>query len=225
MEPAQHQPHGCGVHLAGVDALCRLERAQLAGLPRFQPLAPRSPTIPGQATLSGWQRWVKSWCLDFVFNLRHCIGMCRADRLDTDKLPERASTRPPNYAGNRQSGRRLQLRTQKLTGDLDLRFGKLTDERIAAHPLRYSCGFPGPRAICWLRPARRKPEHDLGLGVYAHHNEETRFQLGIRRAERFLLLLALAGWCWRPAPLALMVAYILVAQLRYDDRGGTRGLR
>ena len=32
----------------------------------FEPLAPRLATDPGESANPGWERWVKSWCLDFV---------------------------------------------------------------------------------------------------------------------------------------------------------------
>jgi len=32
----------------------------------FEPLAPRLATDPGEIPHTGWERWVKSWCLDFV---------------------------------------------------------------------------------------------------------------------------------------------------------------
>jgi len=32
----------------------------------FQPLAPRLANDPGEDSYPGWQRWVKTWCLDFV---------------------------------------------------------------------------------------------------------------------------------------------------------------
>jgi hypothetical protein len=32
----------------------------------FEPLAPRYATDPGEPINPGWQRWMKTWCLDFV---------------------------------------------------------------------------------------------------------------------------------------------------------------
>ena len=64
----------------------------------FEPLAPRYAIDPGRADPHpGWERWVKSWCLDFV-STYDIYWNVPGDALDLTKLPSRAFDSPAQYA-------------------------------------------------------------------------------------------------------------------------------
>ncbi len=63
----------------------------------FQPLAPRLAIDPGENPHLGWERWVKSWCLDFV-STYDIYWNVPGDTLDVGKLPSRAFDSPAQYA-------------------------------------------------------------------------------------------------------------------------------
>jgi hypothetical protein len=132
----------------------------------FQPLAPRLATDPGEPTHPGWERWVKSWCLDFV-STYEIYWNVPGDVLDVSKLPSRAFDSPAQYAETAAVAADYNAGLT-LTPALDARFGKLADERHAAHPLRSGvwpiCGCARASRTCpstWTggstRATTRKP--------------------------------------------------------------------
>jgi hypothetical protein len=175
----------------------------------FQPLAPRLATDPGEDLHLGWERWVKSWCLDFV-STYDIYWNVPGDVLDVSKLPSRAFDSPAQHAETAAVVADYNLK-QELTPEIDARFGKLADERRAAHPLRTALWLPlGRMADMWLRPRVENLPIDLDWWVYAHHNAETRFSWAYAGLNALYLLLAIAGLCLRPRFWRPMLAYLLL---------------
>jgi Dolichyl-phosphate-mannose-protein mannosyltransferase len=175
----------------------------------IQPLAPRYATDPGETTYPGWQRWVKTWCLDFV-STYEVYWPVPGSPLDLTKLPSRAFDSPAQYAETAALAADLNQETD-ITPELDARFERLAEERIAAHPLRYYGWLPlGRMADMWLRPRVDNLPIDLDWWVYAHHNAETRFSWFYAALNAFYLLLAIAGLCARPRFWPWMLAYIVL---------------
>ena len=178
----------------------------------FQPLAPRYANDPGQQTYPGWQRWVKTWSLDFVSTYDVYWEVPGAP-LDLAKLPSRAFDSPAQYEETAALAADYNDRdnAKDIVPDVDARFGKLADERIAAHPLRYYLWLPlGRVADMGLRPRVENMDIDLDWWVYAHHNAETRFSWAYAGLNALYLLLALAGLGLRPRFWPWMVAYIVL---------------
>jgi hypothetical protein len=175
----------------------------------FEPLAPRLATDPGEEPHTGWERWVKSWCLDFV-STYYVYWNVPGDILDMAKLPARAFDSPAQYAETAALAEDYNA-SQTLTPQLDARFGKLADERIAAHPLRSYLWLPLGRVVdMWLRPRVENLPIDLDWWVYAHHRAETRFSWAYAGLNAIYLLLGIAGLCLRPRFWRPMLAYMLL---------------
>ena len=175
----------------------------------FEPLAPRYANDPGQPAFPGWERWVKSWCLDYVSTYDIWWNV-PGDRLDVAKLPSRAFDSPAQYAETAALADDYN-EDQVLTPELDARFAKLAEERIAAHPLRYYVWLPmGRVADMWLRPRVENLNIDLDWWVYAHHYAETRFSWACVSLNALYLLLGFAGLCLRPRFWRAMLAYMLL---------------
>jgi hypothetical protein len=175
----------------------------------FQPLAPRLATDPGEDLHLGWERWVKSWCLDFIstYNIYWNVP---GDVLDVGTLPSRAFDTQAQYAETAALAADYNLKLV-LTPALDARFGKLADERRAAHPLRSALWLPlGRMADMWLRPRVENLPIDLDWWVYAHHNDETRFSWAYAALNALYLLLGIAGLCLRPRFWRPMLAYLVL---------------
>jgi hypothetical protein len=178
----------------------------------FQPLAPRYANDPGQETYPGWQRWVKTWSLDFVSTYEVYWEVPGAP-LDLAKLPSRAFDSPAQYEETAALAADYNDRdnAKDIVPDVDARFGHLADERIAAHPLRYYLWLPlGRVADMWMRPRVENMDIDLDWWVYAHHRAETRFSWACAGLNALYLLLALAGFCLRPRFWPWMVAYMVL---------------
>jgi hypothetical protein len=175
----------------------------------FEPLAPRLATDPGEDTHPGWERWVKTWCLDFV-STYDVYWNVPGSPLDLSQLPSRAFDSPAQYAATAALAADYNA-NQQLTPEFDARFGKLADERIAAHPLRFYVWLPlGRMADMWLRPRVENLPIDLDWWVYAHHNAETLFGWSYAALNALYLLLGVAGLCLRPRFWAPMLAYMLL---------------
>jgi hypothetical protein len=172
----------------------------------FEPLAPRLATDPGEDLHLGWERWVKSWCLDFA-STYEIYWSVPGDALDMSKLPSRAFDSPAQHAETAALAADYNA-SLDITPALDARFGKLAGERIAVHPLRSALWLPlGRMADMWLRPRIENLPVDLDWWNYKRHHAETRFSWAYAGLNAVYLLLGFAGLClwprfWRP-----MLAY------------------
>ncbi len=178
----------------------------------FQPLAPRYAQDPGEETYPGWQRWVKTWCLDFVSTYQ-VYWPVPGSPLYLDDLPSRAFDSSAQYAETAALASEYNNRDNAadLLPDVDAGFGKLAGERIAANPLRYYLWLPvGRVGDMWLRPRIENLNIDLDWWVYGHHRAETRFSWAYAALNLLYLLLAAIGLLRRPRFWKAMLAYILL---------------
>jgi hypothetical protein len=176
----------------------------------FEPLAPRYATDPGENTYPGWQRWVKSWCLDFV-STYDVYWNVPGGPLDLAKLPSRAFDSPAQYAETVELAQAYDDNGQDISADLDARFARLAEERVKAHPLRSYLWLPlGRMADMWFRPRVENLPIDLDWWVYAHHNEETVFSWFYAWLNAVYLLLGLAGLWMHPKYWPWMLAYMVM---------------
>jgi hypothetical protein len=159
----------------------------------MEPLAPRMATDPGDSTNPGWERWVKSWCLDFI-STYEIYWNVPGDKLDVSELPNRAFDTPAEYAETAALAEDYNSHGMQLTPGIDAGFERLAEERIAAHPWRYYVWLPlGRVADMWLRPRVDNLPIDLDWWVYEHHHEETEFSWAYAGLNALYLLLAIAG--------------------------------
>ena len=176
----------------------------------FQPLAPRLANDPGEDTHPGWERWTKTWCLDFVSTYEIYWNVPNAP-LDIAKLPSRAFDSPAQYAQTAALAADYNRNGYDLTPEIDARFASLAAQRVAAHPLRYYLWLPlGRVADMGLRPRVENLNIDLDWWVYSHHNDETRFSWEYAGLNALYLVLAAAGLCMRPRFWQAMLAYMLM---------------
>jgi hypothetical protein len=175
-----------------------------------QPLAPRYATDPGEDTYPGWQRWMKTWCLDFV-STYDVYWNVPGSPLDLTKLPSRTFDSPEQYAETAALAKDYEANGEDLSLALDERFAQLAAERIQAHPLRYYLWLPiGRVADMWLRPRVENLPIDLDWWVYSHHYTETRFSWFYVGLNAFYLLLGFAGLLMRPRLWLCMLAYMIL---------------
>jgi 4-amino-4-deoxy-L-arabinose transferase-like glycosyltransferase len=117
----------------------------------FQPLAPRYATEADELVLRGFNRWVKTWIIDYV-SVQEIYWSVPGVNIDAGKLPSRAVENPFERDAT------LAVITdynqeQDIDADLDARFTELAVERIRNHPVRYYVVLPTLRiADMWLRP-------------------------------------------------------------------------
>jgi len=118
---------------------------------RFEPLAPRYANAPDEFFPLGFNRWVRTWMVDYV-SVEEIYWAVPGNSLDASRLPARAFDSP---AQQEETEQLLDDYNDKLhvTPELDVRFDKLAADRIHAAPVRYYIWLPLARiADMWLRP-------------------------------------------------------------------------
>ncbi len=176
----------------------------------FEPLAPRLATDPGESSNPGWERWVKSWCLDFI-STYEIYWNVPGDKLNVSELPSRAFDSPAQYDETAAVAGDYNNHGMDLTPEIDARFERLAEERIAADPARSYVWLPlGRVADMWLRPRVENLPIDLDWWVYAHHHAETEFSWGYAGLNALYLILGIAGLCLRPRFWGALMAYMLL---------------
>ena len=120
----------------------------------FQPLAPRYANNPWEFVPMGFNRWIKTWLVDYV-SVDDVYWPVPGEPLDITKLPPRAF----DSANQRAATEHLFAAYNatgpfcRMTPDLDAQFASLAEERIHHAPLRYYLLLPMARlADMWLRP-------------------------------------------------------------------------
>jgi hypothetical protein len=117
----------------------------------FQPLAPRYANNADELVPRGFNRWVKTWIVDYA-SVEEIYWNVTGDRIDPEKLPSRAIENP----GEKDATLAVIAdynESQDMTPELDARFGQIAADRIRARPIRYYVVLPLLRvADMWLRP-------------------------------------------------------------------------
>ena len=180
-----------------------------------QPLAPRYANDPGEEVPFGFQRWFRTWAVDYKAS--YDIYWNYDDtRMRLEDLPTRAF----DSEAQKEQTRELFERYNKVvsaTPEFDAEFARLAAERIARHPLRYYVLLPVAReADMWLRPrleltrmpvdwwaVRAHPWKSAGEIVYALWNA-TYLALAVVG----LLLWRRRGWDGRAAMAYAMVGFV-----------------
>jgi 4-amino-4-deoxy-L-arabinose transferase-like glycosyltransferase len=120
-------------------------------LHEFQPLAPRYANEENAFVPMGFNRWVKTWIVDYA-SVEDIYWAVPGNTVEAEKLPFRAFDSP----GQREQTMQLledYNDALHVTPDLDARFAALAAERVQHFRLRYYVGLPLMRiADMWLRP-------------------------------------------------------------------------
>ena len=117
----------------------------------FQPLAPRYATDPGQLINLGFQRWFRTWGVEFA-STDNVYWNYDGSPLQIADLPNRAFDSNTQYLETESLLDDYNV-TMKPTKALDDRFEKIAEERIQVDPLRYYLAMPVARVLDMaLRP-------------------------------------------------------------------------
>ena len=118
---------------------------------KFQPLAPRYANTPEDFVPHGFNRWTKTWIVDYV-STEELYWEEPGEEMDFDKLPERAFDSQQQFDTTQQVFDDYNA-NHEIDADLDARFEALARERIQRSKFRYYVRLPLLRmADMWLRP-------------------------------------------------------------------------
>jgi 4-amino-4-deoxy-L-arabinose transferase-like glycosyltransferase len=118
---------------------------------RFQPLAPRYANEENEFVPVGFNRWVKTWIIDYS-SVEEVYWQVPGQQVDPKKLPNRA------FDSALQRHETLQTVEDynsplHVSPELDAEFGRLASERVKHAPFRYYLWLPVLRIVdMWLRP-------------------------------------------------------------------------
>jgi len=138
----------------------------------FQPLAPRSATDPGEEVTAGFNRWYRTWAIDYASTEEVYWNYDNAD-ISIGDLPTRAFDSQQQYN-----------QTRALLADygnadnanpvLDARFEAIAEQRIHADPLRYYLALPVARLLnMTLRPRTEMMSVSLDWWKFREHPRQT----------------------------------------------------
>jgi 4-amino-4-deoxy-L-arabinose transferase-like glycosyltransferase len=120
-------------------------------LHEFQPLAPRYANEENAFVPMGFNRWVKTWIVDYA-SVEDIYWAVPGNAVEAEKLPSRAFDSPEQQEQTTQLLEDYNS-TLHVTPDLDARFAALAADRVHHSPLRYYVVLPLIRiADMWLRP-------------------------------------------------------------------------
>src|SRR5215475_12267806 len=162
---------------------------------RFEPLAPRYANAPGEFVPTGFNRWMRTWCVEFI-STNNVYWKVSADtpgeEVNFDDIPARAF----DSAEQKQETRELvgnYNQSQLLTPELDRGFAQLARERIQHSPLRYYLWVPFLRvADMWMRPRTEMLNLDLDWWKF-NDVSESLMSLGLALLNAFYLFWAAIG--------------------------------
>lgn len=175
----------------------------------FQPLAPRYAVDPGESTTPGFNRWVKTVCVDLTCT-SDVYWNADTDMIGIGTLPARAFDSSDQYNRTRQLLDEYN-RTTTVTPQLDASFDSLASQRIYDHPFRYYVGLPLARlADMWLRPRTENLWIELRWWQFDRHESETEFAFAYAVLNCAYLFAALIGFLKRPPFRGAILAFVLL---------------
>jgi 4-amino-4-deoxy-L-arabinose transferase-like glycosyltransferase len=162
-----------------------------------QPLAPRYATDPGEFVPLGFQRWFRTWAIDFA-STEEVYWNYDSAPVEIGDLPARAFDTGDQYARTEAILNQYN-RNYNATPELDVRFEALAEERIHDDPIRYYVALPVARLLNMLfRPRAELLEIPLEWWRGREHWQTTLLAVGLAALNLGYFVLGGVGlWRWR----------------------------
>jgi 4-amino-4-deoxy-L-arabinose transferase-like glycosyltransferase len=181
-------------------------------LHQIEPLAPFYAQLPGEYVPKGFNRWTKTWIVDFISVMNvywNVSAEGNGEAVVVSNIPPRA------YDNAAQKQRTEQLFAQynealTLTPEMDRAFAELADERVRAHPPRYYVTLPLARlADMWLRPRTEMLNLQLDWWNWEDVPQESAASVGLGLLDIFNVAAALASLRRKMPASAMLWLFIL----------------
>jgi len=174
----------------------------------FQPLAPRFATDPRESVPLGFQRWYRTWAIDFA-STEEVYWNYDSAPVEIGDLPSRAFDSNEQYA---QTAAILNdyNRSYNATPALDMRFKALAEERIHNDPLRYYVALPVARLLNMaFRPRAEMLEIPLEWWKWREHPRTTFIAAVLAALNLGYFVLGGVGlWRWQRSGLGRYAALV-----------------
>jgi 4-amino-4-deoxy-L-arabinose transferase-like glycosyltransferase len=178
---------------------------------RFQPLAPRYASDPDEFVPDGFQKWMRTWIVDYVSTEEVYWQVPGAD-VDLSNLPLRAFDEA-QQRGQTEAIFNDYRKTYFVGPELNARFAQLANERIQRHPLRYYFWLPILRSVdMWVRPRTEMLPLDTRWWEYTDDTRACVIATLWGVLNLLFLFAAVMGVLRGPRPryLALMLLFVLL---------------
>lgn len=175
-----------------------------------QPLAPEYANNPGERVDHGFIKWFKTWAVEFS-STGNIYWNLDSEVFDIGDLPSRAFDSDAQYAETAALFDRYNEH-ELMTAELDEAFGRLADERILAHPLRYYLWLPMLRVVdMWLRPRTEAFNLDVFWWWWGQHPWQSAAAIALGLLNLAYLAAAGGGAVLRRVPwLVWMTSYVVM---------------
>lgn len=161
-----------------------------------QPLAPRYATDPDEMISYGFQRWYRTWAVEFQSSL-DVYWSYDGEPLHLSDLPGRAFDSTTQRA---ETAALFSIYNQEQAASpkLDAGFARLARERVSAHPIRYYVVLPVARELnMWLRPRTEGTKLPIAWWRFAPNRSGSIAALAYAALNAMYLALGGYGlWCW-----------------------------
>jgi len=163
-------------------------------LQQIEPLAPFYAEMPGEYVPKGFNRWTKTWIVDFISVMNVYWNVSAegpGEAVDISNIPARTYDNPA------QKQRTEQLFAQynealTLSPEMDRAFAELADTRIRERPLRYYVALPLARlADMWLRPRTEMLNLQLDWWNWEDVPQESAISVALALLDVFYIVAAL----------------------------------
>jgi hypothetical protein len=163
----------------------------------IQPLAPRSATDPGEFVPVGFQRWYRTWAIDYA-STEDVYWNYDGDAVEINDIPSRAFDSEEQYVRTDALLKQYN-ETDNATPAFDAEFAALARERIEDDPLRYYIAMPVARFLdMFLRPRTEMLPLSIDWWRWSEHPQETKFAIGYAALNLAYFVLGGVGfWVWR----------------------------
>ncbi len=162
----------------------------------IEPLAPRYANDPGETVPYGFQRWYRTWAIDFKSTVDvywnydgNTLNMADLPARAFDSETQREQTKALYAAYNEETS---------ATPAFDAAFAKIAAERVKAHPLRYYVEMPVARDLdMWVRPRTELMKMPIDWWEVRAHPKRSVAEMVYGLLDVGLLVLAGVGfWRW-----------------------------
>ncbi len=178
---------------------------------QFEPLAPRYASDPDEFVPTGFDKWVRTWIVDYA-STEEVYWQVPGAEVDPSLLPSRACDTDEECAQT-QAIFDEYSKSHFVGPELNARFEQLASQRIRRHPLRYYVWLPALRiADMWLRPRTEMLPLDTRWWEYADDTQDCVLATIWGAINLLFVLAAVMGLIRGPRPryLALMLLFVLL---------------
>jgi hypothetical protein len=180
----------------------------------IQPLAPRYANDPEEFVPRGFNRWVKTWIVDYASTEEVYWRIDDSEHpADPDDLPSRAFDSPAQRDATYQLFYDIPS-DGALTPETDARFAELAQARVRGHWLRYYVALPLARITnMWLRPRIEMLPFEQRWWEF-EDTRESWIAIGMAAINLALIVLALIGAFRFRSPAGwMLVTFVVVRSL------------